>query len=498
MNPALFIDGYKTSHANMYPDGTQYIYSNFTARKSRIPGVDHIIFFGLQYFIKEYLIDKWNNEFFKQPKSKIEQELKIALKNFCDEDIINRLLQLHGLGYLPITIKAVNEGQRVPIGVPCLTIINTHPRFFWLTNFLETILSNVLWQPCTSATIANRFYLLLKEAAETTDAGNVGFAKFQGHDFSMRGMSSLETACLSGAAHLLSFLGTDTIPATLFLAKYYKADLENDLVGCSVPASEHSVMSAGGEDLSDELNTFKRLITEKFPTGILSIVSDTWNIWAVTQDILPALKNEIIDRNGKIVIRPDSSRTSPQDIICGMDPHLRTWSYNNPSWDEAEEKGLVECLWDTFGGQVNSQGYKVLHPSIGGIYGDAISYDRLVEICSRLKEKGFASTNMVYGIGSYTYQFNTRDTFGFAMKATWCCKNSISYNMFKNPITDAGEKKSAVGLLRVGRDDNNKLYLIDKADQLLENGGELQRVFCNGQLLKEHSLSEIRERISNG
>lgn len=494
MNPAILIDGYKTSHAKMYPTGTQYIYSNWTPRKSRIDGADSIRFFGLQYFIKKYLIEEWNQNFFKKSKEEVVGEVAAVLKNFCDDDIVKRLGDLHDLGYLPLEIKALPEGDEVPIGVPCFTIANTHPDFFWLTNFLETILSCSIWQACTSATIANRFRKMLDKYALQSDPENKDFVQFQGHDFSMRGMSSLESACLSGAGHLLSFTGTDTIPATVFLADYYGADLENELVGCSCSASEHSVMSMSFAVNGDEIETFRDLIVNKFPSGIISIVSDTYSLWDITCRVMPALKEEVLNRDGTVTLRPDSSRTTPQDIVCGTPPELRTWSYDNDEWNKAEEKGLIQCLWDIFGGSVNSAGYKVLTPHARGIYGDSVNYDRAEEICQRLMKNGFASTNIVFGIGSYTYQYNTRDTLGFAMKATYGVHDSEPYNLFKDPATDSGEKKSALGLIRVDKI-NGRYRMTEGVGPVPASGGCLRRVFYDGELLIETSLKEIRERM---
>jgi Nicotinic acid phosphoribosyltransferase len=237
---------------------------------------------------------------------------------------------------------------------------------------------------------------------------------------------------------LLSFTGTDTIPAIDWLEHFYNADAEKELIGGSVPATEHSVMCLGGNETEKE--TFLRLITEVYPKGIVSIVSDTWDYWKVVDKLLRELKPNIMSRDGKVVIRPDSG--DPVKIVCG-DPD----SYNVPV-----RKGTIEVLWDIFGGTINSKGYKQLDPHIGVIYGDSITLDRCRDICENLKQKGFASTNIVFGIGSYTYQYVTRDTFGFAMKATHGIVNGQPVDIYKDPITDDGVKKSAKGLLCVNND----------------------------------------------
>lgn len=509
MNPLLLTDGYKLSHREQYPIGTSLVYSNWTPRQSRIKGVDSVINFGLQYFIKEYLIYQFDRYFFNCPKDTVCFGYKREVESYlgCEYDI-SHIESLHDLGYLPVEIKSLPEGVKVPIGVPMFTIVNTLPAFFWITNYLETLISNVIWKPMTSATISNEYRKIFEKWAEKTGSKSdiipdvLNNIDIQGHDFSMRGMSGIEAAVISGMGHLLLFKGTDTLPAIIAMKKYYNA--EKDFIGCSVPATEHSVMCAGEKD--DEFLTFKTLITETYPNGIISIVSDTWDLWEVVKlsGFLSRLKNEIMARDGKVVIRPDSG--DPADILCG-DPKGKT---------KEEIKGIVELLWDIFGGTVNEKGYKVLDSHIGCIYGDSITLERADNICSRLADKGFASTNWVAGIGSYTYQYNTRDTFGFAMKATYIeintrCKENCgkqecldecvaghteSRPIFKDPITGDGLKKSAKGLLYVQHNTFDGAYeLIDNVDWDVEVKSELKTVFKNGKLIIDETLKNIRKRI---
>ncbi|GAA4107120.1 nicotinate phosphoribosyltransferase [Aquimarina addita] len=481
MNPLLLTDGYKLGHKEQYPDGTTLVYSNWTPRKSRIEGIDTVLFFGLQYFIKEYLIKRFNENFFSVPKKEVSLEYKKYVDHYLGIDYdVSHIEALHDLGYLPIEIKALPEGTAVPIRVPMFTLVNTKSEFFWLTNYLETLLSNIIWQPCTSATIANQYQKILKAFALETDKENASFVTWQGHDFSMRGMSGIESSILSGMGHALSFSGSDTLPVAKALEDYYNSDVTKELVIGSVNATEHSVMCAGSKE--DEIGTFRRLL-ETYPTGILSVVSDTWDLWKVLTEYLPILKNEILSRDGKLVIRPDSG--DPVDIICGC----------NDS-NEVVAKGVIELLWDEFGGTINEQGYKVLDPKIGAIYGDSITIQRATQICERLKEKGFASTNVVLGIGSFTYQYNTRDTFGFAMKATYVEVNGEGREIFKDPITDDGTKKSAKGLIHLY---NNKgqIEIKDQVSSEEEKQGLLRTVFKDGELLVNDSLTIIRERIND-
>lgn len=531
MNPILLTDYYKTEHFKMYPKGTTMIYSNLTARKSRLFGVDTIIFFGLQHFIKKYLLGKFRTEFFSKKWEEVEDEYKYAINTS-----VEHIKALHTLGYLPLKIKALPEGTRCPIRVPCMTIRNTHPEFGWLTNYLETLISCQLWQPITSATIAAEYYKLLsKYAKETT--GSTDFVQWQAHDFSMRGMSSLESAILSGMGHLTSFTGTDTIPAIYALRNSYKAE---GLIGASVPATEHSVMCMGTKD--DEVGTFSKLL-DLYPAGILSVVSDTWDLWKVLTDYLPQLKEKILARDGKLVIRPDSG--DPVDIICGrvkvahelnrLEDKGDTVIYKGQYYEDMEpshpkygvdhtpttnlypqDKGVVELLWDTFGGKINKDGYRELDSHVGAIYGDSITLERADNICKRLRAKGFASTNVVFGVGSYTYQYNTRDTFGFAVKATYgevnefAGEDPISGNpimlakgreIFKDPITDDGTKKSLKGLISVHKNETKKgtvnegLIAIDQCTWDEEGTGLLETVFYDGKLIREYTLEDIRSRI---
>jgi nicotinamide phosphoribosyltransferase len=384
---------------------------------------------------------------------------------------------LHDLQYLPLEIWALSEGTRVPLRVPSLVVFNTHPDFAWVTNYIETDLSANLWGPCTAATIADQYRQTFEYWMKET-GGDPSMVDFMGHDFSYRGMYGTEAAAMSGAAHLLSFKGTDTIPAIDFLEKYYHADSAE--IGGSVPATEHSVMCAGTKE--NELETYRRLITEVYPSGIVSIVSDTWDYWKVLTEILPALKDEIMARDGTVVVRPDSG--NPVDILVGTCNEGFT----------PEEKGTFELLWETFGGTVNSKGFKQLDPHIGAIYGDSITLERQRAICSGLAYKGFVPT-AVLGIGSFTYQHITRDTFGHALKSTACIVNGEVREIFKDPVTDDGTKKSARGFTAVYRDETGKLYLKDQVSLNDVRSCEFQRVFKDGEMGAQSSLEAIRHRL---
>jgi nicotinamide phosphoribosyltransferase len=482
MSPIHLSDGYKVDHRNQYPDGTTLVYANLTPRKSRMPGVEYVVFFGLQYAIKKYLIDDFNRQFFARPKSEVVARYKRRIETYLGPGAITyeHIESLHDLGYLPLEIRALPEGIRVPMKVPMFTIHNTVSAFFWLTNFLETLLSAAVWLPCTSATTAAEYRRMLDHYTKVTGS-DPDFVQWQGHDFSFRGMGGVESAMMSGAAHLLSFTGTDSIPAIDFLEEYYGANAELELIGGSVPATEHSVMCMGTQE--GEIGTFRRLIEKVYPCGIVSIVSDTWDFWQVITELMTELKPIILAREGKVVIRPDSG--NPVHIICG-NPDAPIGS--------PEHKGAVECLWEIFGGSLTATGHKLLDAHIGVIYGDSITLERCQAICDQLIAKGFASGNIVFGIGSYTYQHVTRDTFGFAMKATYGEVNGEGRAIFKEPKTDDGTKRSARGLLRVDRRDG-KLVLTDNCTWAESKKGLMVPVFRDGEMLKDWTLAEVKQQL---
>lgn len=490
MNPLMAIDFYKADHRRQYPEGTEYVYSNFTPRSSRLANMldgfdDRVVFVGLQGYINRVLIEQWKREFFDKPKSEVIKKYKHRMDSSLGEGAIpvSHIEALHDLGYLPLRIKALPEGSRVNIKVPMFTVVNTLPEFYWLTNYIETSISAEIWKPCTTATIAYEYKRLLTEYAIKTGAP-LEFVDIQAHDFSFRGMSGAHDAAQAGIGHLSSFIGTDTVAAIDYVEDYYGSE---NVVGVSVPATEHSVMCMGTKD--EEIETFRRLIKELYPSGVVSIVSDTWDFWKVITEFAVTLKEDILNRTpnalglAKTVFRPDSG--DPVKIICG-DPDAPKAS--------PEYKGAVECLWETFGGTETEKGYKLLNERVGLIYGDSITLERASAILKGLEEKGFASTNIVFGVGSYTYQYMTRDTFGFAMKATWGQVNGEGREIFKNPKTDDGQKKSATGMLRVEKTENG-FQLLDRQTRDQEREGELKTVFENGTLVLKTKFDHIREKL---
>ena len=477
----------------MYPQGMELVYSTWTPRTSRMNGVEQVVVAGNQAFVKEWLIDFFNENFFGRSKEEVVAEYVRIVKHtlgVANPDS-SHIEALHNLGYLPLLIKALPEGTLVPLRVPALTIENTKPEFFWFTNYIETLISTELWPVYTAATIANEYRKIFEEAAMET-VGNTDFVPFQGHDFSMRGMLGMWGGMKTGLGHLMSFAGTDTIPAILAAEYYYKANVEKELVGTSIPATEHSIQCAYGDDMA----YLKRMMTEVHPSGFVSIVSDGYDFWDVMTRVVPALKADIMARDGRVVIRPDSG--DPVLIVAG-DPEAPAGS--------PENKGAVQVLWETFGGTETSEGYKLLDSHIGLIYGDAITLGRAKEIIKRLKAKGFASINVVFGIGSFTYQYNTRDTFGFAIKSTNCKINGVEKHIFKNPKTDDGTKKSQKGKVVVYKDPaSGKTVMkdgfnMDESVYVHHEGKNidldmLQPIFENGKALNETTFAEVRARLA--
>ena len=473
-------DVYKLGHRQMYPEGTEFVQSNFTSRGSRIPEITETVHFGLQAFIQQVIVDGFE-QFFAADEDQVCADYERYVTAVLGPNTVgsDHVRALHRLGYAPLRFKGLPEGTLVPLRVPSVLVENTHPEFFWLVNYIETALSASLWHPSTTATLAHRYRGLLDERAAQT-GGAAAAVDFQLHDFSARGQTSLESAAASGAGHLLSFRGSDSIMSLPWIEYYYPGNEE--LVLASVPATEHSVMCAGGKE--GEEGTFRRLLS-LYPAGILSVVSDSWDLWTVIAKYLPELKSDIMSREGKLVIRPDSG--DPVLILCG-DPSAEAGSL--------ARKGVVQALYDVFGGTVNAAGYIELDSHIGAIYGDSITFERADEITRRLAASGFASTNVVFGVGSYSYQYVTRDTFGSAVKATWVQINGEGRDIMKDPVTDSGTKKSATGRLAVTRDDSGVLTLVQKATPEQEASSLLTTIWEDGVWLRRDSFDTVKATLS--
>lgn len=485
-------DGYKVGHYNMYQDGVEKVYSTFTPRSNKYAPKGNngkILNFGQQYAIK-FIVEHFNENFFNQPKEEIVADLKNNLSAYLGTEYDTKHIEeLHDLGYLPLEIRSLDEGTESAIKIPVLFMCNTDDKFAWVTNYIETILSNLLWQPITTATNVLLMKRIVNEAVLRTDKENTGITDFMLHDFSMRGLTGLDAAIGSGLAFAAVSKGSDSLPVIKACQHYYN---ETETPVYSVRASEHSQMTAGGPE--GEFEIYKNLLT-KFPDGILSLVSDSFDLWRVLTDYLPKLKDLIMSRDGKLVIRPDSG--DPVDIICGLNTR-KDATYSGEEVRSHAYKGVIELLWETFGGAINEQGYKVLDSHIGMIYGEAINQDNIQEIFSRLEAKGFAATNCFFGQGSFSMQMVTRDTWGMALKCVAQQKDGKLVEIFKDPITDSGMKKSAKGLTVVYKDEQGEYLLKDQAtiEEVNSPENELKVRFKDGQFYNETSLTEIRQRVN--
>lgn len=799
--PETLIDAYKIGHRNQFVENMTLSFGNMTPRKSyRQQPVDGVVFVGLQYFLKEYLIKQWNIEFFNKDKKEVVHRFKRRINNYLGENTVgtSHIEELHDLGYLPLTYLALPEGSIVPYKVAPIVYFTTHKNFAWLQAYVETIMSTTIWPISTAATTSKQIYDFLYKYAEET-GGDTNFVKFCGHNFSYRGCVGHEAAIMIDAGFITSFVGSDTVPGADFMEEYYNANSDEEIISKSVNATEHAVMSSYGKD--GEFYAFKRLITEVYPSGILSIVSDTHDYWKVISEYTTKLKNDILNRNGKTVFRPDCLDEESQiltktgwkyfkdlsdtdlvaqvtndkeiefvkpiriikDKYCGDMYHIRDFygkidllvtpnhrivSYNKNgeesiqeaekyknnhfafkklrsakyknkekklSWHERflialqadgciksikkdgsiniefnfqkkrkhyrlinilenltykykvsypnsrngqsyisiniepgvfvskkfdwinieeldynwsnefleelkhwdshirsdkrfkydttieenikaveyvsiaagrgfllskytdnrkkqfsdiytchimldpyiggqaihknkiqydgyvycvevpsgkilvkrnrgicvtgnsgdnvkiiigdeeaepntpEYKGTIEYLWDIFGGKINNKGYKELDPHVGAILGDGVNWEVLNQICEGLKKKGFCTTNMVFGIGSYYLVYGvSRDTDGWAVKSTYIEVDDVPREIFKNPKTDINNnlKKSAKGLIAVYKNKNGEFYQKDQVSWDEVFNCEYIKVFENGKLLKEHSLQDIRNRIT--
>lgn len=483
-NPMLLIDFYKAVHSDMLPEKIEKSVSYFTPRMSRVKMWDKVVMFGLQAFIKTYLIEYFNEEFFEKTLMEVVGEYKRVLnaalgKNAFKSEKIERL---HRLGYLPIEIKALSEGTRVPMHVPMFEISNTHPDFAWLPQALESLISAELWHPMLSATVGASYREIVNKYYDISVEDSIPRAKALG-DFSFRGQECLQSAVKSSAGWCLSFLNTATVPVIPFLEQMYACDCEKEEVAFGAVSTEHSVMCSNYAVDGDEITLLRRLLTEIYPDTSFSAVLDSYDYWNVIDEILPKLKKEILEHNGCMLMRGDSG-----DCV------------------EVVTKTVFK-LWDIFGGTVNAKGYKVLNPHVKAIYGDSITIQRCEEIYKILIEHGFACSNVALGVGSFSMQCVeeegelkpfTRDTFSSCIKATYCEVDGKPIPIFKNP-KEGGFKKSQKGLCCVYRDKEGALTFEDgfTKENLPKDNNLLETVFKDGKLIVEQSLAEIRNLLNN-
>lgn len=496
-NTLFYTDGYKVGHKKMLAPKTSKVYGTWIPRSLKYihKKIKKIVSFGEQLAWK-WLNDEFNKNFFGKPVEhalEFGKDMSLYLGMRYDAE---HFVELHKLGYLPIKVKALPEGIETNAGVPHMTFINTVNGFGWLTLYLETAISNLSWKSSTSATLALEYRRTTTEWVMKTDPGNAFLIPFLCHDFSARGLDPFSMLA-SGLGHATSFRGSDSL-IVIPGARYFYNEPKDQVCINSVNASEHSVSTTKIFTVGEKQMILDWL--QEIPEGIFSMVADTFNLWEFVEHLKdPEVRKTVLARTGKLVVRPDSG--DPVKIITGWTAidklEIEKDKHGRPRTviSEAEEKGLIELLWDNFGGTINEQGYKVLDPHIGAIYGDSINLERQELIYERLATKGFATTNVVLGVGSYTYQFNTRDTLGFAAKGAWFENDGKGIEIYKDPITDDGTKKSLRGLVAVFQKENGEIYCKDQCTPEEESRGLLQTIFLDGNLINTTTLEEVRKRI---
>jgi nicotinamide phosphoribosyltransferase len=457
-NILLLTDSYKLTHWRQYPQGTEEVYSYF---ESRGGAYDEVVFFGLQYFIHEYLKGQVIT------KEKIDEAETFAKLHLGDAKLFNRegweyILNTYG-GRLPVSIKAVPEGSVIPISNVLMTINNTDPKCFWLTNYLETLLVQV-WYPTTVATLSRQMKkMILKHLKKT---GNPELIDFKLHDFGFRGVSSVESAAVGGAAHLVNFKGTDTIAGAILARDYY-----NELIaGFSIPASEHSTITSWGKD--QEVDAMRNMLEAFKESPLVACVSDSYDIFNACANLWgDKLKENVLNFKGTLVVRPDSGY--PPKVVLDV----------------------LNILGDKFGYEINLKGYKVLNPKIRVIQGDGVDFDMADRILSTIAfDGGWSTDNLAFGMGGALLQKLNRDTQKFAFKCSSATVNGLERHVYKEPVTDIG-KVSKAGKLKLVEVEGmyGKSLRTVRADITGEKD-LLEEVFRNGELLVNQNFSDIRLR----
>jgi nicotinamide phosphoribosyltransferase len=449
-NLLLLTDSYKISHYRQYPKGTTGVFSFLESRGGQFPTTT---FFGLQYIIKQYLAGVVVTE------EKIQQAKRVCAKHFGDETLFNEagwrhILTVHG-GRLPLIIKAVPEGTTVSVKNVLATIENTDPEVPWLTNYVETLLMQ-LWYPTTVCTQSRAMRNIIMNALITS--GDPSLIGFKLHDFGFRGSTSVESSAIGGTAHLVNFMGTDTMSALEFAQEYY----DEGMAGFSIPAAEHSTITSWGRE--HEENAYRNML-EAFPNGLVAVVSDSYDVFRACREFWGgSLREHVLNRNGTLVVRPDSGE--PPEVVVQV----------------------LEILGEAFGFTVNAKGYKVLNPKVRVIQGDGIDYVMLSRVLSRMLEAGWSADNVAFGSGGGLLQKVNRDTQKFAIKCSAVQINGVWHDSYKDPVTDPGKRSKAGRLALIAENGDFRTVREEETTQNL-----LQTVFLNGELVREQSLQNVRE-----
>lgn len=453
-NIILNADSYKYSQFNQYPEGTEYVYSYIESRGGKF---DTTVFFGLQAFIREYLTERVTMEMVDEAEAII-----TAHGEPFNREGWEYIVRFHN-GILPVHIRAVPEGTVVPTKNVLVDIINTDPKCYWLTSFLETALLRAVWYPTTVATNSREIKKVILDALIRT--GTPADIDFKLHDFGARGVSSRESAGIGGAAHLVNFMGTDTIEALLFARRYYYADM----AGFSVPAMEHSTVTSWGRER--EVDSYRNMVAKNGkPGGIVSAVSDSYDIFNACKLWGTELKQDILDSGATLVVRPDSGDPAAVVLRC------------------------LQILEEHFGSTINEKGFKVLN-NVRVLQGDGITLESIGLILDTAIAKGFSADNLVFGQGGALLQIVNRDDQKFAMKCSAAKVNGEWVDVFKDPITDKG-KQSKKGILALIPQPGPMPFVTIREEHDLFDMNALQDVFVNGIIHNEQTLDGIRMRAA--
>ena len=486
INSLLLKDFYKAVHSEMLNPGMTKSVSYYTPRKSRVNRWPKVVNFGLQMFIKNWLIDEFNENFFNRPEDEVVAEYKRVLDNAMGKDIydINKVRKLHKLGYLPIEIISIPEGVEVPMRCPIFGITNTHDEFAWLPQALESLISAEVWYPMITATVGHTYRQIVDKYYDLTCDDNIPHRRALGN-FDFRGDMGVDAALKAAAGWLMSFVNTATVPAIPFMEQMYNCDCTKEEVGFGAVSTEHFVMCSNFAADGDERTFLKRLLTELYPNTSFSCVCDSYDYWNVVENILPSLKDEIMAHNGCFLVRGDSGDCV--DVVTKT----------------------VFMLWELFGGTVNTKGYKVLDPHVKALYGDSITVERAEKIYQILMENGFAASNVSLGVGSFSMHCIeedgmlkpfTRDTFSSCIKACDAIMNGKEYPIFKDPKTDRetgdGFKKSQRGACRVFLKDGELTYEDGLTYEESLKNNIMQPVFRDGKLLVDYTIKQVRNQLN--
>lgn len=486
INSLLLKDFYKAVHSEMLNPGMSKSVSYYTPRKSRVNRWPKVVNFGLQMFIKNWLIDEFNENFFNRPEDEVVTEYKRVLDNAMGKDIydINKVRKLHKLGYLPIEIISIPEGVEVPMRCPIFGITNTHDEFAWLPQALESLISAEVWYPMITATVGHTYRQIVDKYYDLTCDDNIPHRRALGN-FDFRGDMGVDAALKAAAGWLMSFVNTATVPAIPFMEQMYNCDCTKEEVGFGAVSTEHFVMCSNFAADGDERTFLKRLLTELYPNTSFSCVCDSYDYWNVVENILPSLKDEIMSHNGCFLVRGDSGDCV--DVVTKT----------------------VFKLWELFGGTVNTKGYKVLDPHVKALYGDSITVERAEKIYQILMDNGFAASNVSLGVGSFSMHCIeedgmlkpfTRDTFSSCIKACDAIINGKEYPIFKDPKTDRetgdGFKKSQRGACRVFLKDGELTYEDGLTYEESLKNNIMQPVFRDGKLLVDYTIKQVRNQLN--